>query len=137
VLHSVAGHQIPFFPGLSLGIYPSSKHAMTATCEALRHDAKNAGRKMRVTVGCNIAYMIDLSFHSDPCFAVPRRVKISLVIRLFSLFQSISPGAVRTEMNAGEFAPDMAMNMLTPEEVAKTVTFVLSMPKSAEVSNLW
>jgi len=61
---SIAGHKNIFIPGLSLSLYAATKHAVTATCEGLRQDAKNAGRKLRVTVR-NIQELYALRQHSQ------------------------------------------------------------------------
>ena len=44
------GRRVPYIPGHSVGLYASTKAALTATCQALRYDFMNAGLKIRVTV---------------------------------------------------------------------------------------
>uniref|UniRef100_A0A1I8Q6A2 Dehydrogenase n=1 Tax=Stomoxys calcitrans TaxID=35570 RepID=A0A1I8Q6A2_STOCA len=49
IINSVAGHVIPHIPGLSLNIYPPSKHAITAMTEVLRQELINENTKIKVT----------------------------------------------------------------------------------------
>jgi len=63
IVNSVVGHRVPYLPGISIGLYPATKFAVTATSELLRHDMKNAGKKMRVTVSkTNISGNFDFWF---------------------------------------------------------------------------
>jgi len=49
-INSVAGHIVPNL-GMSMNIYPASKHAVTALTESIRQELVNAGdKKVRVTV---------------------------------------------------------------------------------------
>ncbi|KAJ8943911.1 hypothetical protein NQ318_019519 [Aromia moschata] len=46
-INSIAGHQIPSFPGLN--VYPASKYAVTALAETLRLELNSAKSKIKIT----------------------------------------------------------------------------------------
>lgn len=47
-ISSIAGHSVPNFP--KLNIYPGTKHAVRAITETMRHEMRDAGTKIKVTV---------------------------------------------------------------------------------------
>ncbi|XP_017094385.2 farnesol dehydrogenase-like [Drosophila bipectinata] len=49
IINSVAGHKIPVSPFFSLGMYPPSKHAVTALTEILRQEFLNKKTKTKIT----------------------------------------------------------------------------------------
>ncbi|XP_073835626.1 farnesol dehydrogenase-like [Musca autumnalis] len=49
IVNSVAGHKVPFFPGINFNIYPSSKHAVTAMTEVLSQELANEKTKIKIT----------------------------------------------------------------------------------------
>ncbi|XP_077284803.1 farnesol dehydrogenase-like [Arctopsyche grandis] len=48
-INSLAGHKVPFFPSTPLGIYPASKHAVTALTESLRIELMALKSRIKVT----------------------------------------------------------------------------------------
>ncbi|ETN62712.1 oxidoreductase [Anopheles darlingi] len=46
-ISSIAGHTVPHIP--KLNIYPGTKHAVRAITETMRHEMRNAGKKIKVT----------------------------------------------------------------------------------------
>lgn len=49
-INSVYGHSIPIVPGVPVGVYPSTKHAITAVSEGMRQELFLKGsKKIRVT----------------------------------------------------------------------------------------
>jgi len=66
-INSVAGHIVPNM-GISMNIYPASKHAVTALTESIRQELVNAGdKKVRVTV--NSLHHSPIKVHSTRFFA--------------------------------------------------------------------
>ncbi|XP_017029126.1 farnesol dehydrogenase [Drosophila kikkawai] len=49
IVNSVAGHRVPNVPGMTLGMYAPSKHAITALTEVLRQEFINSKSQTKVT----------------------------------------------------------------------------------------
>lgn len=49
-INSIVGHYVPIIPGFSMGIYPATKHAVTAMTETYRQEFSNLNTNIKVTV---------------------------------------------------------------------------------------
>ncbi|KAH8419661.1 hypothetical protein KR009_000401, partial [Drosophila setifemur] len=49
IVNSVVGHKVPIIPGISLGMYSPSKHAITSITEVLRQEFLNNKSQIKIT----------------------------------------------------------------------------------------
>lgn len=120
IINSVAGHRVPNVPGFNFNMYAPSKHAITALTEVLRQEFLNKGTKIKITVS---------DAHS-PSNHVHR-------MHLYSSTQSISPGAVDTEIiNKDAFSNIDEFPLLLAENVADAVTYCIQTPPNVQIHEL-
>lgn len=118
-----------------MSAYAATKHGVTAFTKGLRYDAqKLEGLKIRVTVrppSSLSCYMVQDLFLSRSCLVRAPVLKSPPS----PCSQSISPGAVHTEMTQ-VYAENLADpdDILKPEDVSNAVLYVLSCPPAVEVS---
>lgn len=124
-INSIAGHKVPFVPELmaTINIYPASKHAVTALTETLRLELQTENTKIKVTVCINL-------------FSNKKSARFSSLITLFP--QSISPGAVKTEIFLPEQVEALKQHsipMLESEDVSQAVLYAIATPAHVQVKN--
>jgi len=109
-INSITGHYVPFMTGSSINVYPSTKFAVTALSESLRHELIYAdNKKVRVTSlspGYVNTEILFASGYIDPKAESP--VNESLA----------------------------SMPSLKPEDIAQSVLFVLSTDYNVNITEL-
>ncbi|ALC48894.1 CG3301 [Drosophila busckii] len=123
IINSIVGHKIPVLPGQSLNMYPPSKHAVTALTEVLRQEFNSKGTKTKITVS-----------------PMPSPLNCQLCLKSIdrlSLLQSISPGAVDTEIFSDAAKQQIAdMPMLRSEDIADAITYCIQTPPNVQIHEL-
>jgi NADP-dependent 3-hydroxy acid dehydrogenase YdfG len=114
---SVAGH-VPAMPFMCM--YSATKHAVTTLTEGLRKELVKRKSNIRVTVSIRLVCCCKL-------FYLGNEILISNLL----LFQSLSPGVVKTEMSPEEILK--ISPALKPEDIAPGVLYALSAPPHVQV----
>ncbi|KAH8346523.1 hypothetical protein KR084_002144, partial [Drosophila pseudotakahashii] len=116
IMNSVSGHHVPMLEGVKFNMYSPSKHALTSLTEVLRQEFIKKGTNHKITVGNG--YLECILFNK-------------------SLFQSISPGIVDTEIfGAGSFDQPIGLPMLSSEDVADAVSYCIQTPPNVQIHEL-
>lgn len=117
-INSVLGHNVLKLEGSACNIYPATKFGVTAMTEVLRHELNILKSKIKVTVG----FFFNLYRFSYLFF--------------INFFQSISPGAVATEIFSDEMKEMMKDRILQPEDIAEGILYALGTPPHVQVHEL-
>lgn len=120
LINSVAGHNVAFMAGMESGgfnVYHSSKHAVTALVEVLRQEFQQQAAQIKVTVCASVSFSLLAPYYC-----------------VMLAFQSISPGAVQTEIIPPQLAESLQDCMLKSEDISAAVMYVLGTPPNVQVS---